>query len=482
LNQAPGAAPLAPLVQIQSSRAKSADIGVPQQLSTGDIFGHVLHMSWRPMEDLEIRSISSYRQLKQSQFDNGGAHSARFAPNAAFSRYSLAGMHQKQWSQELQALGSISDVSYVAGLYYYREEGDDFAWTPNTLRWNADGTAYTRLGSLVEGQQTPYPDRFSNAFVRSLAAFGQATWSPKALNEQLHLTVGARWTDDSKHGSLLKSQGVDTPYSFEFKSDRVDPTVTVAYDATGDLHLYAKWGSAYRAGGANARSLIYRAFGPETVKTAEGGFKSEFFDRRLRLNAAIYQTRYNDVQIDFSAQNQVNGKNIGTLETVNTAGRGKIKGLELDATVAPFEGLTLNASWAYTEAKLPKAPNPFAGGALTQVYIVYTPLNAVTGSIDYERPLGWGRLVAHIDANHAGGYHALASEVNKTQSSLVFNGRLALADIPITEGGRLQLSLWSRNLFNEQHAFVVMNNPTIGSLTGIFNEPRTFGLDATVQF
>ena len=483
LRQTPGAAPLAPLVKVQGDRAKSADIGVPEQLSVGHTYGHVLHMSWEPMENLEIRSITSYRQLKQTQFDNGGGHSQRFAPNATFSRYSLAGMHQKQWSQEVQALGTFGELTYVAGLYYYREEGDDFAWTPNTLRWNADGTAYARLSTLVEGQQTPYPDRFSTAFARSFAAFGQASWSPKALNEQVHLTIGARWTDDSKHGALLKSQGADTPYSFEFKSGRVDPTVTLAYDATDALHLYAKWGSAYRAGGANSRSLIYRAFGPETVKTSEAGLKSEFFERRLRLNAAVYRTNYDDVQIDFSAQNQVNGRNIGTLETVNTSGRGKIKGLEVDATVALFEGLTLNASWAYTEARLPKAPNPFANGALNQVFIVYTPLNAVTGSIDYERTLAWGRLIAHIDANHAGGYHALSSEVNKTQSSLVFNGRLALADIPLAEsGGRLQLSLWSRNLFNEQHTFVVTGNPTIGGLTGIYNEPRTFGLDATVQF
>ena len=62
------------------------------------------------------------------------------------------------------------------------------------------------------------------------------------------------------------------------------------------------------------------------------------------------------------------------------------------------------------------------------------------------------------------------------------NARLALGDIPVGPGGRLQFSLWSRNVFNEQHTFVVMTNAGIGGLNGIFNEPRTFGLDATVQF
>ncbi len=478
----PGAAPLAPLVQIQADRADSADIGVPQQDSVGNTYGHVLHLNWTPLENIEFRSISSFRKLKQTQFDDGGGHSARFVPNATFSRYSLAGLHQEQYSQEFQILGSLPHLTYVGGAYYYHEEGDDFAWTPNTLRWNATGTAYTRLGSLVEGQQTPYPDRFSNALAKSFAVFGQATWTPPVLDERLHLTAGARYTKDDKSGRLLKSRGVDTPYSFTFSSSRIDPAVSVAFDATDDLHLYAKWGRAYRAGGANSRSLIYRAYDPEEVETSEIGLKSEFWDNRARLNLAAYTTDYSDVQIDFSAVNNVAGVNIGTLETVNTAGKGKIEGFEADLTVNPVEGLTLTANYAYTDATLPQAPNPFAANALTTVFIVYTPKNAFSVGMDYERPIGPVTLLAHLDANKADGYHALSSEVNLTDKSLVVNGRLAIRDIPLNAETRLQLSLWSRNLLNESHTFVVSSNPGIGGLTGIFNEPRTYGLDATIEF
>ncbi|MEO6340590.1 MAG: TonB-dependent receptor [Caulobacteraceae bacterium] len=478
----PGAAPLAPAVKLQTSRAEEADIGVPQQLSVGDTYGHMLHLTWKPFGDVEVRSITSYRKLKQTQFDDGGGHSTKFAPNSAFSRYSLAGMHQDQYSEELQVVGSLPQLTYVVGAYYYHEAADDFAWTPNTLRWNADGTSYSRIPTLVEGQQTPYPDRFSTALAKSVAVFGQATWTPPALNDALHLTVGARWTKDDKSGDLLKSQGVATPYKFSFSSDRVDPAVTLAYDASDAVHLYAKWGSAYRAGGANSRSLIYRSFGPETVKTSEIGLKSEFWDRRVRLNLAAYDTRYNSIQIDFSAVNFVAGRNIGTLETVNTTGQGRIKGIEADLTFAPMEGLTLNASYAYTKTRLPPAPNPFANNALQTVYIVYTPKNAFSASIDYQRPLERMTLIAHLDANAADGQHALSSEANLTGKSFVVNGRLALGDIAVREGAKLQLSLWARNLFNEDHTFVVSSNAGIGGLTGIFNEPRTYGLDASIQF
>ena len=477
----PGAAALAPAVKLQPSRAETADIGVPQQESAGNTYGHVLLLTWTPSDSLEFRSISSYRRLKQTQFDDGGGHSTRFAPNGTFSRYSLAGTHQDQYSQEFQAVGSLPSLTYVAGLYYYHEAGDDWAWTPNTLRWNADGTAYTRLATLVEGQQTPYPDRQSTAVATSYAAFGQATWTPPVLDEALHLTLGARYTHDRKHGDLQKSQGVATPYSFQFSSSRIDPSATLAYDATDTVHLYAKWGRAYRAGGANSRSLIYRAFGPEKVETAEVGLKSEFWNT-LRLNLAAYSTRYKDIQIDFSAVNFVAGRNIGTLETVNTPGVGKIKGFEADLTFAPTDNLTLTASYAYTDTTIPRAPNPFANNALTTVFLVYTPKNAGSVSVDYEWPLEQAKIVAHLDANAAGGYHALSSEVNKTDKSLVVNGRLAVADIPVSDQAKLQLSLWARNLLNEDHTFVVTNGAGIGGLTGIFNEPRTYGLDATVEF
>jgi iron complex outermembrane recepter protein len=478
----PGAAPLAPLVQVQSERAKEADIGVPQQISEGHTRGHMLHLTYRMSNDMELRSISSYRDLKQTQFDNGGAHSQRFVPNALFARYSLGEMHQDQRSQEFQLVGSAPTIDYVAGLYHYHESGEDFAWTPNTLRWNATGTAFTRLTTLVEGQQTPFPDRLSTAVANSYAAFGQATWSPQGMNDDLHLTVGGRFTRDKKSGRLLKTQGVDSTATFNFKSSRLDPSFTVAYDLSDDANVYAKWGTAYRAGGANARSLIYRSFNEEEVRTTEVGFKSEFADRKVRVNGAAYETKYKDIQIDFSAVNFVAGRNIGTLETVNAPGTGKIKGVELDLAIAPVEGLRLSAGYAYTETKIPLAPNPFANNALQRVFLVYTPLHAVSGNVDYDVPLGWGNLAFHLDANAASGHRALSSEEPLTQNSLVFNGRITLGDIELSDQAEFSLALWSRNLFDEQHTFVRLGNAGIGGLTGIYNDPRTYGLDATIKF
>jgi iron complex outermembrane recepter protein len=479
------ASAFAPLVQLQSNRADTVDIGVPQEDNVGNNFGHMLHLNWEASDAIQVRSISSYRKLDADQRDNGiGAHSGAFRPNANFARYSLASLRQKQWSQEFQILGKLPQLDFVAGAYYYHEEGDDDAWTPNTLQWNATGTVATRLPDLIAA--TPFPDRASTAKADSLAVFGQATWTPI---DMLHLTVGARYTRDKKSGRLTKVNGalpllsgVVGEIPFRNSSNRVDPMITLAFDPTDDIHLYGKWSTAYRAGGANSRSVSYRSFNPETVQTFEAGVKSEFFDNHVRFNLAAYSTRYENIQIDFSAVNLA-ASNRGTLETVNAAGRGTIKGIEVDASVVPFDGLTLSAGYAYTEGKLPPADNPFDTTTnLIPVFIVYTPDHAFTGSIDYIAKFDAATFKFHLDGNIANGYRSTSGDPTFTDKSRIFNSRVSLSDIDLTRGAKLQMSLWSRNLFNEQHTFYEGGvNPAFGAF-GIFNEPRTYGIDATISF
>ena len=63
----------------------------------------------------------------------------------------------------------------------------------------------------------------------------------------------------------------------------------------------------------------------------------------------------------------------------------------------------------------------------------------------------------------------------------MFNGRISLADIQLADSGaRLSVSLWGRNLFNKEYLYSRNISLTTG-ITGSFNEPRTFGLEAKVK-
>lgn len=473
---------IGPLLQAQPDRAKVANIGSPQPWALGKTHGHLLTLDWTVSPVLEIKSISSYRELTQTQNDNGAANLGVFIPgysgNTNFSRFSLADVWQKQYSQEIQIIGTMKQVNFVAGAFYYNEKVNDNAWTPYTNKWNADGTGYTILPQPTSS--IPFPDRASHAKTESIGVFGQATWTPQMLNDIVHLTAGGRFTHDAKTGRLDKVNGVDTPYVLDDAWNRLDPMVNLAVDVTQDVHVYGKWSTGYKAGGANSRSKEYHSFNPESVSTFEIGAKTEFLDNHVRFNIAAYTSAYKDMQIDFNAP--VLNTTRTTIETRNAEGKGRIKGIEADLTVAPFQGLTLTGSYAYTDVHLPLAPNPFDGDKLTQVYVVYTPAHAASAAIDYELPVGPSMLRFHVDGNYGSGQYSMASDPTKTGSSFIVNGRVALADIRMASGPALELSVWGRNLFNEAYTYVRANGGSTLGYYGIFNDPRTVGISATVKY
>ena len=471
-----------PLLQMQSDRAKTANIGVPQPWALGKTHGHLLTLDWTVSPELEIKSISSYRQLTQTQNDNGSSNLGVFIPgysnNTNFARFSLADVWQKQYSQEVQLIGTMEQLNFVVGGFYYHEKVSDNAWTPYTNKWNADGTSYTILPTPTSS--IPFPDRASHAVTESIGVFGQATYTPAMLDDRVHLTAGGRFTHDKKTGALDEVNGVATNYTLDGSWDRFDPMVNLAFDVTQDVHVYGKWSTGYKAGGANSRSLTYRKFDPESVSTFEIGAKTEFFDNHARFNVAAYTSAYKYMHIDFIAP--VLNTTRTTLETTNASGNGRIKGIEADLTITPFQGLTLTGSYAYTDVHLPPAPNPFNGDALTRVYAVYTPSHAASAAIDYELPVADAMLRFHLDGNYATGQYSMASDPTKTGSSFIVNGRVALADIRMASGPNLELSVWARNLFNEAYTFVKANGGSSLGYYGIFNDPRTVGVSATVKY
>ncbi len=532
--------PLLPgLVVNGDTRMGVADIGVPQQVSVDKTHGFTNALKWQLSDAIELRSFTAWRGVDATQWDNsGGAHrppvvnltaACTQAAPCAFSRYSLADLRQRQFSQELQAVGTIGSVDYVAGLFYFNEHVSDDAATPSSMGAvairNAAGaitganyvtipfcTASTPnfVGSAVNGCSI---DRASEVWSKSYAAYGQATWN---ATDALHITVGGRYTRDEKKGVLHYSRNVNydvTPPAasvgyapLDATWNRFNPMATVAYDVSQDLHVYAKYATGYRAGGASSRTSNYQAFDPEDVKSYEVGLKSDFWDKRARFNLAGYIMDRKNSQVDISSIQFVGTSSFNNLVTINAPGITKIRGIEADFTIEPIDGLTLNASYAYTYTKIPPVliTATDSAGRSTSVnqnfYIVFTPRNAASGSIDYAVPVGGGdtALKFHFDGNYSQATQAFDQFATKNDASLIFNGRISLANIGTGSGRNLTLSLWGRNLFNEQYVFrrdpsnslpgAPTGNVTTGSIANVlgdygnFNAPRTYGIDASIKF
>ena len=175
----------------------------------------------------------------------------------------------------------------------------------------------------------------------------------------------------------------------------------------------------------------------------------DFFDHKARLNLAAYYMRRSGTQTDFDnvdtnrfLPDGVTPNptfNAHTEETRNAPGISKIKGIEADLTLRPIQALTLGASYAYTDIKVPPTPNPFLGNIPFQVFTVYTPKNAASAYADLEIPTSMAdsKLRFHLDANYAGRQYSFQAEPVKTDPSFIVNGRVALADVAINDGSTL---------------------------------------------
>ncbi|NIJ08113.1 iron complex outermembrane receptor protein [Sphingomonas vulcanisoli] len=540
--------PLLPGVVVNgTSRMTTADIGVPQQPSVDKSHGFTNNFKWKLSPEVEIRSITAWRGVDMAQYDNsGGAHrvptialtaACTAAAPCAFSRYSLADLRQRQFSQELQAVGSIDRIDYVAGLFYFNEHVSDDAATPASIGavaitdglGNVTGANYVTIpfctgstplfvGKAVNGCSI---DRASAVRSRSYAAYGQATWN---ATDALHITVGGRYTKDKKEGVLTFFNNLNyataTPAQLAANGyqpldktwNRFNPMATIAYDVTNGLHVYAKYSTGYRAGGASSRTPNYLPFNPEDLKSYEVGLKSDFWDHRARFNLAGYIMDRKNSQEDLSFITTANGASVNVLRAINAPGITKIRGVEADLTVAPVTGLTLNLSYAYTYTHIPLIPVTFTVGAVTsapvlqQFYIPFTPRNAASGSIDYALPVGGGdtKVKVHIDGNYSQSAQGFDQFPTKAGASFIVNSRLSLADIGMSNAGqKLTVSLWVRNMFDKQYIFrqdpsnSLPGAPTSAAqLTtgaggpiqnvlgdyGNFNAPRTFGIEGTVTF
>lgn len=467
-----------------TARRDISILGGQQDESLGKTSGHTLSLDWRIGDALALRSITSYRELDQSQLDQGLIDAiSTFAPSRPFARYSVAEVIQDQASQEFQLIGSTDTLEYVVGAFYYRESVEDNAQSPQLNLWNATGTAYTTNPATTPLDLSRVTiDRASKAETRSLGVFGQATWTPAAL-QRLHLTVGARYTEDSKDGRLFTINGAPATFAFDSSWSRVDPMITAAWDFTDEVMGYAKWSTGFRAGGANSRSLSYRAFDPEEVESIEVGLKSDLWNRRLRLNLSVFDSTIKDKQMDFFFPLVVGGSQRTVSDTTNATTEGQSQGAEFELLAVPVDNLTLGLNYTYLKADPLFAPNPYVtGNPLTRILPLYAPKSAGSASIDYLLPVGAAKMKFHLSGSWSDGAYTSEIEQTLTDESFLVNARLSLVELPLPmSDATAEVALWSRNLLDEEYLFYKSVSSSLGTY-GIFNEPRTYGLDVRVRF
>jgi iron complex outermembrane receptor protein len=334
-----------------------------------DVWGVSLTADWR-LGQTNLKSITAYRD-GDVDFSRDGDNS----PAPYVETFNDTDQHQ--FSQELQLSGrSFSDrLEWVAGLYYFDENAIDH--TDVTL---ADGL-YDALEALpaaviplapvacppppgvpapcIGGPGNPLNEQFDLRFdvyneidIESYAVFGQGTWH---FNDRLSLTGGLRQTWESKdylliHQRLHAGTYVVPPTNIGDSWSEPTPRVGLEYQWNDDLMTYAVASRGFKSGGFNGRPTTQDAvesYDPEYVWSYEVGVKSEWLERRLRVNLAAFYNDYTDIQLS-SVQATAEGN---LLLVVENAGEAEVTGFELEMVARPVSWLDLAGGVGYTEAK-----------------------------------------------------------------------------------------------------------------------------------
>jgi len=481
-------------------------------------YGHNLTTEWQASDNLSIKNVTAYRQVRvygpssimgldgleytdaakafytaPRAFLGGASYAQVLGGNgnppigsyfAGYASHTYGRYHQI--SSELQANFTSDLMTVTVGGLWYRSKELNSGLTgfPQNYSWSPlptllpDEVIQLPLGGVQE----------SRAKVTSIAAYAQAEVH---ITPELDAVLGGRITKDKKSGSYVSggtySNGAitgTTSYPWSFRKTKPSYLIGLNYKPTDDLLFFAKFSTAFLSGGA----IGVLPWAPETVKSWEAGVKADLLDRRLRINLALYQAKYDHSQ---SSQSGLNAGHPELPVIIIDNGPIKAKGAELEVTVAPVDGLTFGGSVGYTDSKLTD-PNPLV--AQGREYLL-TGIPKWSGNLNAQyvsQPVvGNASMLFRIDANYTGRYRAtpftdIATKVPAfaayefSPSRWILNGRIALRDVDL---GRLsgEIGLWGRNLTDNKDQLYSL---VFGDIerNASYQQARTWGVDLIVNF
>lgn len=412
----------------------------------------------------------------------------------------------QQFTQELRfASTGKRTVDYVLGLYYYDHDVDVAQLTqygadsPDFVLGGANAVTVAALNGF--GVVTD-----SRLRAKSYAAFGQATWN---VSEAFSITGGLRFNHETKRGVLNQTQagGADlsllpdsvagpalgirnqfgrvTAFSARTREQGLTGQINLAYKVTPDVMVYATYARGSKSGGINMTNLpvgVAPTIRPEKVNHYEVGLKSTLLDRKLTLNAALFQTQIGDYQTTILDADR-------SASYLQNAGKVRSRGFEVESWLRPARGLSLRAAVTYVDAELrsfKNAPCPIEYFQLQTICdlsgtrLPGAPKWAMSLGGEYTASLN-DALQAYVGADYSYRSSVFTSS-NAARATLVPGYGLVNARVGVkSRDGQWDASLWARNLFDKNYfTSLTVAGFNSGAVTGLVGDPGTYGL--TVRF
>ncbi|MBT4522503.1 MAG: TonB-dependent receptor [Halieaceae bacterium] len=278
-------------------------------------------------------------------------------------------------------------------------------------------------------------------------------------------SISYKFPDQWLDGSLINSAMTYVTYSEGFKSGTFQPN--------GDVSVNG-----------------FLKVEPETVTNYELGFKIDGFDRRVRLNTALFHMVFDQMQLIQVVPDPITGNPNVVLKN---ADKSFIDGIELELTVLPMPNLAINASISYNKYEFDK----FDDLQLSSYHILtQSPPPAVDRSdenfpevpektfslgVQYSWLGDFGTVVSRLDYHYTGEIYMgldAGSWGIKDQSTFdsfsLINARVAW----LSPDENWEVALWGTNLTDEDY---FMGAAAVGDSVGTFPKsdslPRMYGVE-----
>jgi iron complex outermembrane receptor protein len=423
--------------------------------ATFDAETHILKAAWDVSDSLRLNYIYGTYETEETIVSNWTAEPVMLFGTDRPAEY-------EQASHELRLTYNAGGaLNFVVGGYLWESQYD--------IRLRSWIT-FVVPGTVLDIPQTTRQETDSTAL------FFDGDY---AFNEQWTLNLGGRYTKDEK---LSRQRGnlSTAPNDPEADWSEFTPKVSVRYRFNDDAMAYASYAKGYRSGGFNGRvdeqASARIPYDPEFVDNYELGFKSEWADRRLRLNGAIFYMDYTDKQEEIGlASDGPTGQRI----SVFNAATATMKGVELELQAQATENVSLRANLGYLDSKYDEFTFDSGFGIVDNSGLEFRRAPEFTGSVDltYELQVGPG------DAWVRGAYRYVGEHfIEQSNRPELSNEAQHLVDLSVNYAiNNITVSVFGKNLTNEDAWAHGLNVSGLWAYASP-RAPRTWGAEVSYNF
>lgn len=436
-----------------------------------------------------------------------------------------------QFSQELRIVSPLSDTfDWIGGFYYQSSETDfdDRIKAPSNSILPLANPALAPIADTSAGRN----------FILDSTMWSVFFQGNYHINDDLTLTVGARYTDEKKDGhreinireladstigdgdivadpmaailynvgfAIQNEQSPLSPQGHNLTNSRDEtaftPLVSVQYKLEEDVMTYISATTGFKAGGFDARAnnIDSWEFEEEEATSYEWGIKSALLDNTLEVNLAVYRTEYDNLQI--SQFDGTLGFNVGNAkETV-------VQGIEIDGRWLLIDTdagtLTMNYAIAYLDHEFKdfkngncynrQEPDGDMGPGGVQLCDFtgksgqYTPKFTGNLGFDYFKSISF--LGFEYFRANLGLYHTSEQNVHPNLDPLYdIDGYIKVDARIALEAENWSVALFGKNLTDEKVLTYAGNAPLSGSsfgtntFYGFVDRPATVGIQFQYDF